>query len=594
MNIDTKLGPYMRSNDNTTKMMRRLIISLIPIVLFSFYKNGILLYLKGYTNFFGMFYPLVFIILGCMSTLVTEEIFLIVFKKMKGKDLLDSIKSGYGIIPGLFLSLVLPINTPLAILFIGGMVAALIGKMVYGGFGYNIFNPALIGAIFVITCYGAIITTNGGYINRLELDTVSSATPLTNVSLVNDLSYDTLVEPYGGIGSFLIGTIPGAVGETSSILIILAFIYLTITKTIKWRIPTSYVLTFALLVSLYSGITNMGVWYILFEVLSGGLLFGSVFMATDPVTSPVTPKGQILYGMALGLMTFLIRFMTGYPEGVMTSILFMNVFVLFFDKIGSRVTYNKKYNVFYIIMIMLILGSGIYLGIKNIPSEEVNLDYSIININEEDGIKEYTVTQKGFGGDIKALITFDSKGIKSIEILEHYESEDRYKWITEAGLLKKVIENQSDIQNVDTVSGATISSNAIKKMVENTVNAYVKDTGVTIKNNSIEIISKEYNKDAIMYVVRLTSFNGKMDLQVVMKNNTIRTMIPVKYNDTCISETNKNEHYTCPEYLEEGYINNLIINQNNLNDVDTVSGATISSKALKDAAMYMKEEGLNG
>nr|MBP3258947.1 RnfABCDGE type electron transport complex subunit D [Bacilli bacterium] len=594
MNIDTKLGPYMKSNDTTFKMMRRLIISLIPIVLFSVYKNGVLPYLKGYTNFFGMLYPLVFIILGCMSTLVTEEIFLIVFKKKKGNELLDSIKDGYGIIPGLFLSLVLPINTPLAILFIGGIFALLIGKMIYGGFGYNIFNPALIGAIFVITCYGTLISTNGGYINRLELDTVSSATPLTNVNLVNDISYDTLVKPYGGISSFLIGTIPGALGETSSILIILAFIYLTITKTIKWRIPTSYILTFILMVSLYSCITNMGTWYILFEVLSGGLLFGAVFMATDPVTSPVTPKGQILYGMALGLMTFLIRYLTSYPEGVMTSILFMNVFVLFFDKIGSRIEYNKKYYIFYIVMILVIIGLGTYIGIKNIPNEEVDLDYNIVDIEDNDGIKKYTVIQKGFGGDIKSLITFDSKGIKSIEILDHYESEDRYKMVMDEKLLNKIIENQNNVSNVDTVSGATISSNAIKKMVENTINAYIKDTGVTIKNNSIEIISKEYNKDAILYVIRLSSFNGKMDLQVVMKNNTIRTIIPLKYNDTCISETNKSEYYTCPEYLDQDYINKLIINQNNLDSVDTVSGATISSKALKEAVTYMKEEGLNG
>ena len=594
MNIDTKLGPYMKSNDSTTKMMRRLMISLIPIVLFSFYKNGVLPYVKGYTNFFGMLYPLVFIILGCMSTLVTEEIFLIVFKKKKGNELLECIKSGYGIIPGLFLSLVLPINTPLAILFIGGIFASIVGKMIYGGFGYNIFNPALIGAIFVITCYGTLISTNGGYINRLELDTVSSATPLTNVSLVNDISYDTLVKPYGGISSFLIGTIPGAVGETSSILIILAFIYLTITKTIKWRIPTSYVATFIVLVSLYACITNMGVWYILFEVLSGGLLFGAVFMATDPVTSPVTPKGQILYGMALGLMTFLIRYLTGYPEGVMTSILFMNVFVLFFDKIGSRVSYNKKYYIFYIIIILSIIGLGTYIGIKNIPNDEVDVDYNIVNIEDNDGIKKYTVTQKGFGGDIKSLITFDSKGIKSIEILDHYETEDKYKMILDNNLLNKIIENQSNISNVDTVSGATISSNAIKKMVENTINAYIKDTGVTLKNNSIEIISKEYNKDAILYVIRLSSFNGKMDLQVVMKNNTIRTIIPLRYNDTCVSETNKNEYYSCPEYLDQNYINQLIINQNNLDGINTVSGATISSKALKEAVTFMKEEVLNG
>ena len=594
MNIETKLGTYMKINDNTNKIMRRLLISLLPIILFSFYKNGILLYKGGYTNFFGMFYPLIFMLLGGMSSLVTEEIFLYVFKKLRGKALIDNIKNGYGLLPGLFLSLVLPINTPLAILFIGGIFASLIGKMIYGGFGYNIFNPALIGAIFVMTCYGAVITTNGGYINKLEVDTVSSATPLTNISLVNDVSYDTIVKPYGGLLSFFIGTIPGAVGETSSLLIIVAFIYLTITKTIKWRIPTSYVLTFVFLVSLYSAIVGFGPWYILFEILSGGLLFGAVFMATDPVTSPVNPRAQILYGMALGLMTFLIRHLTNYPEGVMTSILFMNVLVLFFDKIGSRIDYNKKYLVYYIMMILAIIGLGIYVGIKNIPNEEINLDYSILDIKEEDGKKIYTVTEKGFGGDIKALITFDSRNIKSIEILEHYESEDRYKWIMEDKLLNKIMDNQNDLSNVDTVSGATISSNAIKKMVENTINAFIKDTGVTIKNPSIEIISKENNRDAIVYVVRLSSFNGKMDLQVVMKNNVIRTIIPITYNDTCISETKKSEYYTCPEYMDESYIGKLIMNQNNIDDVDTVSGATISSKALKEAVKFMKEEGLNG
>ena len=164
----------------------------------------------------------------------------------------------------------------------------------------------------------------------------------------------------------------------------------------------------------------------------------------------------------------------------------------------------------------------------------------------------------------------------------------------DAGYLKTIISNQSKVSEVEAISGATISSNAIKKMVENTINAYIKDTGVTIKNNSVEIVSKEYNKDAILYVIRFSSFNGKMDLQVVMKNNTIRTVIPLSYNDTCVSEENKSEHYNCSAYLNEGYINELIIKQNNMDEVDAVSGATISSNAIKDALKYMKEEGLNG
>lgn len=594
MDTKTKIGPFMKSKDKTSKIMNRLFISLIPIIIFSFYKNGILLYLKGYTNFFGMFYPLIFIILGSMSSLITEEAIIYIFKKKRGKELIECVKDSYAIFPGLFLSLVLPINTPLAILFIGGIFATIIGKMVYGGFGQNIFNPALVGAIFVIICYGSLISTNGGYSNRYELDAISSATPLTNIKLVENVSYDTVVKPYGNLFTFFIGNIPGTLGETSSILIIIAFIYLTITKTIKWRIPLSYIATFTIMVSIYSYITGLGYWYLLFSLLSGGILFGSVFMATDPITSPVTPKGQILYGMCLGLMTFLIRTLTNYPEGVMLSILTMNILVLFFDKIGSRIEFNKLYYLFYILIIITIIGSSIYIGKINIKDpNEIVTDYKILSKEVVDGNTIYEVVQKGFGGNIKARITFDSRNMKSIEILEQSESEDRWKSIEDEDYINLLYKNQSNLDNVDTISGATITSNALKKMVSNTIDAFVEGSGITITSPNIEVTSKEANRDALVYMVKTESFGGRMDIQIVAKGNTIRTAIPVNFNDTCIRESKKSTYYECPEYLEDSYIKNLIINQDNLDNVDTVSGATISSKALKEVFIYMKEKGLN-
>lgn len=591
MDTKTKIGPFMKSNDNISKMMKRLLISLLPIIIFSFYKNGILLYVKGYTNFFGMFYPLIFIILGTMSSLITEEAIIYIFKKKRGKELIESVMDSYAIFPGLFLSLILPLNTPLAVLFIGGIFATIIGKMVYGGFGQNLFNPALVGALFVIICYGSLINTNGGYANKYELDMYSNVTPLTNIKLVEDVTYDNAVRPYGNLLNFFIGNIPGALGVTSSLLIIIAFVYLTITKTIKWRISISYVTTFMIMSLIYSYITGIGYWYHLFSILSGGILFGSVFMATDPVTSPITTKGQILYGMALGFMTFLIRMLTNIEEDIILSILFMNALVLFFDKIGSRIEYNKKYYLFYLIMILAIIGSSIYIGKTNVKNID-DIDFKILNKENIDGNTTYEVLQKGFGGNIKAKITFDSRNMKSIEILDHYETNNNWNIIEKNKYLETLYKKQSDLNNVDTISGATITSEALKKMISNTIEDYIKGNDITITNPTIEVISKEANRDALVYMVKLDSYGGEMEIQIVAKGNTIRTAIPVIFNDTCIRETKKSTYYECPEYLEDSYIKNLIINQDNLSNVDTVSGATISSKALKEVFIYMKEKGL--
>ncbi len=591
MKFEVKSGPFIKDKDTVSKTMWRLIFSLIPIILFSIYKSGYLIYQKGYTNVAGIFYPLIFIVVGMLSSFVTEECYFILRGK-RGKELIDSVVKSYGMMPGLFMSLVLPINTPLAVLFIGGIVATIIGKIIFGGFGKNIFNPALIGCLFVITCYGALIGTKGGYLNRYEIDAISSATPLTNVKMVESITYDNVVKPYGDLSTFFIGFIPGSVGETSSLLILIAFIYLVCTKTIKWKIPVFYVGTFLIMTSIYTYIVGLESWYILFELLTGGLLFGSVFMATDPVTSPVTPIGQILYGIALGIMTFLLRNLTNYPEGVMTSILFMNMFVFLFDKVGSRINFNKWYYLVFLFIGIGMVGSTIYTGKKSIkkPDDVVTSDYVIVSKDTSDNnTTTYIVAQKGFGGNIKAKITFDNKNMTGIEILENYESEDRYSLVMKESFLDKLLNKQHDIDTVDTVSGATITSKAIKEMVTNTINDFIGETGKTISNPNMEITYLEQDRDAYVFVVKTDSFGGTLELQIVMKGDVVRTVVPKNYNDTCISERNKSNYYQCPEYLEDSYIKSLVVNQDNLDSVDTVSGATISSKAIKEALKYVKE-----
>ncbi len=458
------MGPFIKSEKDTNDIMRHLMIALAPIVLFAYIKNGLIPFVKGYTDVIGLFYPLIFIIIGVASTFAFETIYKLIFEKKKFKD---AINNSYSIFPGLFLGLILPINTPIIILIIAGFVSSIIAKMLFGGFGNNIFNPALVGRLFVISVYALVIGKSGGYLNSYELDTISSGTPLTNASLINGIgTYETLVKPYGSLLNFFVGTIPGAVGETSAFLCLLGLIYLTYFKAVKWKIPVTYIATVFAITYIIGEMNDLGIWYPLFQILSGGLMFGAVFMATDPVTSPVTPIGQILYGMFLGILTVIFRFLTPFPEGVLTSILTMNMLVVILDKIGAIARFNFKITLIpFIIAWILILGLGIGIS-KNMKTEKKDTNFNIIEKKKEENKTTYIVTQKGYSSTIKAKIVIDNKKVTELTILEQNDS--FYQKVEDENFINRIKENPE----ADTVTGATITSTAIKTMLKNTLNDY--------------------------------------------------------------------------------------------------------------------------
>lgn len=462
MKFNVFKGPFFKSKNSTHRIMLNLFIALIPIIIFSFYKNGVVLYQNNKTDVFGMFYPLLFIFTGIITSFLTELLYTFIFLKKRGKDLKESMLNSFSIFPGLFVSLVLPLNTPIEILVFGCIVAIIIGKMLYGGFGHNIFNPALIGCLFVLSCYGSVITKSGGYINSYELDTIGSATPLTNYKIVGDIgTYEKLVKPFGTLKDFFIGNIPGSVGETCSFLILLAFIYLLFNKVIKWKIPVIYVLTVFVMTFIIGSINGLGIWYPLFHILSGGLLFGAVFMATDPVTSPTTSVGQIIYGIFLGILTVTFRFLTSAPEGVLTSILTMNMFVMLLDRLGSSNKIAiKKILLPLIISLLVLIGMSIHIGNKFNNPSDTDPNFKLIEKTND----YYIVSQKGNGGPIKAKLYIKDNQITKIEILDSHETENYYKLVEEADYTNNLIKNQNNLENIDTVSGATISSTALKKM----------------------------------------------------------------------------------------------------------------------------------
>ena len=458
------MGPFIKSEKDTNDIMRHLMIALAPIVLFAYIKNGLIPFVKGYTDVIGLFYPLIFIIIGAASTFAFETIYKLIFEKKKFKD---AINNSYSIFPGLFLGLILPINTPIIILIIAGFVSSIIAKMLFGGFGNNIFNPALVGRLFVISVYALVIGKSGGYLNSYELDTISSGTPLTNASLINGIgTYETLVKPYGSLLNFFVGTIPGAVGETSAFLCLLGLIYLTYFKAVKWKIPVTYIATVFAITYIIGEMNDLGIWYPLFQILSGGLMFGAVFMATDPVTSPVTPIGQILYGMFLGILTVIFRFLTPFPEGVLTSILTMNMLVVILDKIGAIARFNFKITLIpFIIAWILILGLGIGIS-KNMKTEKKDTNFNIVEKKKEENKTTYIVTQKGYSSTIKAKIVIDNKKVTELTILEQNDS--FYQKVEDENFINRIKENPE----ADTVTGATITSTAIKTMLKNTLNDY--------------------------------------------------------------------------------------------------------------------------
>ena len=228
---------------------------------------------------------------------------------------------------GLLLALVLPTNAPWWLPIIGNFFAIVVVKQLYGGIGKNFLNPALAGRAFLLASYAAIM---GRYAVPKALtaavDGVTMATPLSYL-------YSGAAMPeYLGFKSLLLGTIPGCIGELSTLALLIGGAYLLATKVISWRIPGAYLGTVAVLCLIFGHEGYGNVDWMLYNLLSGGLMLGAIFMATDYATSPVTLNGQLLYGVGCGALTVLIRYFGGFPEGVTYAILIMNLCTWAIDK----------------------------------------------------------------------------------------------------------------------------------------------------------------------------------------------------------------------------------------------------------------------
>lgn len=290
-----KLGssPHIKSPFSTQKAMYYVLIALLPCVISSII-------------FFGIYQ--IVIILTCVIFSVLTE-FLI--KKFRKQAL--SIDDGSAVLTGLLLALILPPNYPLVHSALGSIFAIAIGKEVFGGLGFNIFNPALIGRAFLQASFPVETTT--WVKSNYAVDTITSATPLAH------FKFDKVIEE---LPNLFLGNTSGSLGETSAIAILLGGSFLLFTRVANWQIPLSMIIGLIIFEGILWIIDPIQFANPAFHLLSGGFMFGAFFMATDWVTSPLTTKGMWIYGLAISLLIVLIRNFGGLPEGVMYAILLMN------------------------------------------------------------------------------------------------------------------------------------------------------------------------------------------------------------------------------------------------------------------------------
>lgn len=284
--------PHVRSKESIQSIMRDVIIALVPATAAGIYYFGIS--------------ALILIIAAIASSVIFEALCQKIMKKPVTVSDLSAV------VTGLLLAMNLPAAAPVWVAVVGSAFAIIFGKQLFGGLGQNFINPALAGRAFLLASYPTEMTT-WSVPNGLEVaDAATYATPLAQLKAGHlDAS----------LGELVLGQCGGTIGETCAIALIIGGVYLLYKHVISWKIPVIYIATVAIL---FGVIGRHGMRMPLQEIMAGGVMLGGIFMATDYASSPVTPKGQIIFAVGAGLITYLIRTFGGYPEGVSYSILIMN------------------------------------------------------------------------------------------------------------------------------------------------------------------------------------------------------------------------------------------------------------------------------
>lgn len=297
-------SPHVRHADTTSRIMFDVAIAMIPASIYGVWQFG----LKA----------LMILIVSVLTCVLSE----FVYESFMGKKI--TIQDGSAVVTGMILALNMPPEVPLWIPMIGSVFAIIVVKQLFGGLGQNFMNPALAARCFLLISFAGRMTT-------FTLNGVSGATPLADLKA--GLSVD--------VTAMFLGKIPGTIGEVSALALLIGAAYLVIRKVISLRIPLTYIITTLVFAAIFGG-HGLSANYLLGHLFGGGLIFGAFFMATDYVTSPITVKGQYVYGVLLGLLTGIFRIFGGSAEGVSYAIIFSNILVPLIERVTMPVAFGKE------------------------------------------------------------------------------------------------------------------------------------------------------------------------------------------------------------------------------------------------------------
>lgn len=306
-------NPHIRSSETTRSIMLDVIIAMLPALAFACISFG--------------FRALTLTAVSVVGCVFFEWLYRKLMKKPQAVSDLSAV------VTGMLLAFVCPVQMPYWMILIGDFFAIVLVKQLFGGIGKNFVNPALAGRAVLLASYAGTMTSwadpavNKAAILGSNVDIVTAATPL---AMMKGGSFDALLETYT-VSDMFVGNIPGSLGEVSALMLLIGGVYLIWRKVINWQTPVAYIATVAVLTFLFP-LSGSGLEWMLYSIFGGGLFLGAFFMATDYATSPVTKKGQLIFGIGCGLITVFIRYFGSYPEGVCYSILVMNCCTWIIDK----------------------------------------------------------------------------------------------------------------------------------------------------------------------------------------------------------------------------------------------------------------------
>ena len=486
-------SPNLRQSQSTKQIMLEVMIGLLVVFGFS---------LVYYYSAYGMGHvlqALKLLVVSLVVTFVTEVAFSY-FTKKKNKFDWAYVKTflggSFGWITAIILTLMCKIDIPPYALAVATFFAIFFGKLVFGGFGQNIFNPAAVGRAVIFAAFMGAAT-----------DVVTGATPTGVIAneynwlVVNPEMITEMMDKIGGLQTLFTGWYPGAIGETSALLILLVGAVLAYRKVIDYRVPVVYlgsifVLTAAIAlirgVGAYQGIPGF-IWYPLVHVLTGGVVFGAVFMLTDPVTSPTSAQGRCIFALGAAIFTVLIRIKANLPEGCLYSILLMNMLTPMIEKAleGKQLQTRKKAYIISAVVALLGLGSVLLAG--NVieakePAPKVYLhaeDQDVLKFDAkitskdklEDGTVKYVVDAQGYKSTEDAskyntftIVVANDETIVSVEATHIVDTEyvgDKVKDETFlAQFAGQSLKENVEVEVTDAVTGATFSSKSVVRAIQ--------------------------------------------------------------------------------------------------------------------------------